>query len=193
MSIYEKLRDIQTQVNVEKTHENKFGGFMYRNVEDIYKAIKEIEKTFNVVLVMTDDIIFEGERSYIRATATLIDIDDPHHQINTYGHAEIDSGKAKMDKSQITGSASSYAKKYALSALLLLDDTKDADSEAIGQQKVGKMIATSLHDRCKGDEELEKFLLGAMGIKKWDDLINDHYYVLNSNWDKYVKAYEEKK
>lgn len=192
MSIYEKLRDIQTEVNVEKTHENKFGGFMYRNVEDIYKAVKEIEKVYNVVLIMKDDLVTEGERAYIKATATLYDIEE-NTQIDTYGYAEIDSGKAKMDKSQITGSASSYAKKYALSALLLLDDTKDADSEAIGQKKIGKIIATSLHDRCKGDEELEKFLLGAMGIKKWDELINDHYYVLNSNWDKYVKAYEEKK
>lgn len=192
MSIYEKLRDIQTQVNVEKTHENKFGGFMYRSVEDIYKAVKEIEKEYNVVLVMDDDLVIEGERAYIKATATLFDIEGDQ-SINTHGYAEIDSGKAKMDKSQITGSASSYAKKYALSALLLLDDTKDADSEAIGQQKVGEMIATSLHDRCKGDEELEKFLLKAMGIKKWGDLINDHYYVLNANWNKYVKAYEEKK
>jgi hypothetical protein len=183
-----KLTTIQAEIKGEKKRKNDFNNFMYRNVEDIYNEVKPLLSREGITLYVTDEVVDIGGKAFIKASAHLKDEKD---EMTCEGWAAIDFNHKGWDMSQATGAASSYARKYALNGLFLLDDSKDPDATSIGQQKIGKMIATSLHDRCKGDEDLEKFLLKAMGIKKWDELINDHYYVLNSNWDKYVKAYGE--
>jgi hypothetical protein len=186
--VTEKLTTVQAEIKGEKKRKNDFNNFMYRNVEDIYNEVKPLLSREGITLYVTYEVVDIGGKAFIKATAHLKDEKD---EMTCEGWAAIDFNHKGWDMSQATGAASSYARKYALNGLFLLDDSKDPDATSIGQQKIGKMIATSLRDRCKGDEDLEKFLLKAMGIKKWDELINDHYYVLNSNWDKYVKAYGE--
>ena len=188
-NIYEILRQVQAEINVKKTHENKFAGFMYRNAEDIFSAIKPLSEKYGFTIVIRDSICEMSNRLFLKSTASFC-IDD-ENAICSDGYAEIGSPQNGMNLSQATGSASSYARKYALSALLLLDDGADADMEPLSQKTVGKMIADSLHDRCKGDDKLEAFLLKAMGIKKWDELINGHYHVLDKKWDLYVKKFKE--
>ena len=128
MSIYTKLCDIHQKVKVPKNRKNDFGNFQYRSAEDIMKAVKKVEPELHVVLIVTDDAVLVGNRNYIKATARLIDT-ETGESIETCAFArEPENPKAKMDESQTTGSASSYARKYALSALLSLDDSIDPDS-----------------------------------------------------------------
>jgi hypothetical protein len=117
---------IINEMKVPKEHRNNFGNYNYRNAEDILEALKPICLKENVLPNVTDEIIYVGNRYYIKAVATLTDIEDKT-SIFSIGYAREDETKKGMDVAQITGSASSYARKYALNGLLCLDDTKDAD------------------------------------------------------------------
>lgn len=128
MSIAEKLMRIQTRIKVPKSRVNDFGNFKYRSAEDIMKALKPLEKEFQVALKISDDVIAVGANVYIKATVSLVDLENGE-SISTCALArEPAMPKAKMDESQTTGSASSYARKYALSGMFLLDDSIDPDS-----------------------------------------------------------------
>lgn len=118
-----KLAKIQKELRAPKGQTNKFGGYKYRNCEDILQAVKPL--LGDLVLTISDEIVQVGERYYIKATASLTDGDNTH-SVSAYAREE--EVKKGMDASQITGSASSYARKYALNGLLAIDDTKDADS-----------------------------------------------------------------
>lgn len=121
------LAQIQAKVKVGKDLRNNFGGFNYRNVESIYEAIKPILAEFDCSLVVSDEIVLIGDRFYIKATAT---ISDSVGGIigSACAYAREAAEKKGMDACQLTGSTSSYARKYALGGLLLLDDSKDIDS-----------------------------------------------------------------
>lgn len=125
--INEKLARIQNAVKVNKTQYNSFGKFYYRNAEDIYDAVKPIASGMGAVITMDDDLIEKGGRVFIMATATIADVVDKEDKLTVKAFAELPTEKKGMDQSQITGAASSYARKYALGGLLLLDDNKDAD------------------------------------------------------------------
>lgn len=127
MSIaFEELNKIQKKLKVSKNHFNKFGGYNYRNAEDILEAVKPLcEKT---VCNVTDELVLIGDRYYIKATAKLTNIEDKNDFVLSNGFARESESKKGMDDSQITGSTSSYARKYALNGLFCIDDTKDADS-----------------------------------------------------------------
>lgn len=128
MGIAEKLMRIQTRIKVPKSRVNDFGNFKYRSAEDIMKALKPLEKEFQVALKISDDVIAVGANVYIKATVSLVDLENGE-SISTCALArEPATPKAKMDESQTTGSASSYARKYALSGMFLLDDSIDPDS-----------------------------------------------------------------
>ena len=123
------LASIQKSMKVPKTHENKFGHYMYRNCEDILEAFKALE--LPISLTVSDEIVLIGDRFYVRATATL------HHadktvSVTAYAREPLD--KKGMDEAQITGATSSYARKYALNGLFAIDDTKDADTTNIGTE-----------------------------------------------------------
>lgn len=123
--MYKKLNKIQTELKVAKTKRNNFGNFDYRSCEDILEALKPLLKQEGLVLLLNDDIITVGERVYVKSTATLT---DGENKIETVAMArESLAPKAKMDESQTTGSASSYARKYALNGLFCIDEGKDAD------------------------------------------------------------------
>jgi len=126
-SILIKLNQIQSSLVAPKGQMNKFGNYKYRSAEDVLEAVKPHLKTTNTVLTVADKIILIGERYYIEATATLWDCES-EESINNTAFAREEEIKKGMDSSQITGSVSSYARKYALNGLLAIDDTKDSDS-----------------------------------------------------------------
>lgn len=125
-NIYSKLSIIQSDLKVPKNQYNKFGDYSYRNCEDILEALKPILKEIGTVITLSDEIELLGNRYYIKATATLTDIDSKESVSNS-AFAREDEARKKMDGSQLTGSASSYARKYALNGLLAIDDTRDSD------------------------------------------------------------------
>lgn len=128
MELLEKLSNIQQKMKVLKNMYNSFGKYYYRNAESILEAFKTFEEEYKVTLTVSDDIFIHGDRIYVQATATIMDC-ETKEQISTKAFARESLDKKGMDDSQITGAASSYARKYALNGLFLLDDTKDADTE----------------------------------------------------------------
>ena len=128
MNIIEKLAAVQYEMKAPKNLTNKFGGYNYRNAEGILEAFKPYEKKYGVALVVGDEIVEIGGRVYVKATATFHDTESVETIVNTAFAREADTKKG-MDDAQITGAASSYARKYALNGLFLLDDNKDPDSD----------------------------------------------------------------
>lgn len=125
-NIYSKLFIIQSSLKVPKNQYNQFGDYSYRNCEDILEALKPILKETGTVITLSDEIELLGARYYVKATATLTDVDSKESVSNS-AFAREDEARKKMDGSQLTGSASSYARKYALNGLLAIDDTRDSD------------------------------------------------------------------
>ena len=128
MSLKEKLMRIQTELKAPKNLRNSFGNYNYRNAEGILEALKPYEKMYGVATILSDEIINISGRFYVKAIASIMDI-STEKMISTTAYAREDESKKGMDGSQITGASSSYARKYALNALFLLDDSKDADSD----------------------------------------------------------------
>lgn len=139
MNIYEKLLNIQAELKAPKGQENKFGHYKYRSCEDILEAVKPLLAKNKVILQLTDKIECLGNRYYIKATAILIDTEDTKNgeiaYIENTAYARESEEKKGMDDSQITGTASSYARKYALNGLFCIDDTKDADTNEFKEQQ----------------------------------------------------------
>ena len=127
MKIREKLTKIQTELKAPKSQYNNFGKYKYRSLEDIMEALKPLLKEISACLVVEDDIKMVGDRIYVVAKATLLDADSDD-SISAQAMARESEQKKGMDESQITGTASSYARKYCLNGLFAIDDTKDADS-----------------------------------------------------------------
>lgn len=131
-TIYQKLIEIQTELKAPKSQFNKFGCYNYRNCEDVLEAVKPLCAKHDVVPLLSDEIVLVGERYYVKAVAKVTDGKD---EITTTAFARESFDKKGMDESQITGSASSYARKYALNGLFCIDDTKDADFMDNSQNK----------------------------------------------------------
>lgn len=127
MTIYEKLATIQANLKAPKDLYNKFGKYPYRSAESILETVKPLLKETGTVINLTDDVLIQGNRYYIKATVTLIDI-ETGEKFSTTAFAREEDVKKGMDSSQITGAASSYARKYALNGLFAIDDNKDSDA-----------------------------------------------------------------
>ena len=127
MNIYEKLSEVQNELKAPKSKYNSFGKYNYRSCEDILEAVKPILKAKKLAMTVKDDVFNVGDRFYIMATVTVFDCESEDKLITT-AFAREDNDKKGMDGSQITGSSSSYARKYALNGMFAIDDTKDADS-----------------------------------------------------------------
>ena len=124
-TIHQALINIQGELKAPKSNYNKFGNYAYRSAEDILEALKPLLKKNNCTLTLKDDIILIGDRFYIKAIATL---SNEKGSIEASAMAREDESKKGMDGAQITGSCSSYARKYALNGLFAIDDTKDPDA-----------------------------------------------------------------
>lgn len=133
MSILEKLAAVQQEVKAPKNLYNSFGDFKYRSAESILEAVKPVLAKNNATIILSDSIEEVGGRIYVKATATIYDIEDGTAFFTSAFAREPDE-KKKMDSAQITGTASSYARKYAMNGLLLLDDTKDPDTDEYQRQ-----------------------------------------------------------
>lgn len=129
MTVYEKLIKVQKELKAPKNQRNSFGNYNYRSCEDILEALKPVLAENGATVFLSDKpIVKENLWSYIESTVTFVDIESGESVTATAFARESESKKG-MDVSQITGSASSYARKYALNGLFLIDDTKDADTD----------------------------------------------------------------
>lgn len=128
MSLKEKLSKIQREIKVPKELYNKFGGYYYRNAETILSEFKNYEEDLKVSLILEDEVVEVAGNIYVKATAILMDCES-EERIYATAYARESKQKNGMDEAQITGSASSYARKYALNGLFLLDDVKDPDTD----------------------------------------------------------------
>lgn len=137
MELINKLAEIQHELKAPKNQFNSFGKYKYRSAEDILEAAKPLCNTRGIVLFINDSIEQVGDRIYIKATASVTDGE------NTFGvsaYAREAEEKKGMDSSQVTGAASSYARKYALNGLFCIDDTKDADSATNQVHEIRKLM-----------------------------------------------------
>ena len=130
MTILEKLQKIQLELKVSKDQKNSFGNYKYRSAEDILEALKPFKEKYSVLFKITDELKELAGRVFVDSEAKIIDIEevDRESSISSKAQAIIDFDAKGMQNPQRTGSASSYAKKYALGNLLLIDDTKDSDA-----------------------------------------------------------------
>ena len=128
LTLKQKLSAIQTKIKAPKNLYNSFGKYNYRNAESILEAVKPYLDSLNLYLTIHDEIENIGDRFYVKAVVELGDCNTDEY-ITTYAYAREESEKKGMDGSQVTGATSSYARKYALNGLFLLDDTKDADTD----------------------------------------------------------------
>lgn len=135
MNIYKKLYNVQQSLKAPKDLHNSFANYNYRTTEAILEAAKPLLKENNLIILLDDEVETRGEYNYIRATAKIVDIETGEH-LETSALAREDRDRKKFDSPQITGSCSSYARKYALSGLLAIDNTKDSDVTNTQQEEV---------------------------------------------------------
>lgn len=194
MNIYEKLSNIQNELKAPKGQFNKFGGYKYRSCEDILEAVKPICKKYKTVLVLSDTLVNIGERYYIQATARLTDIEANKESedtcISNTAYAREEESKKGMDGSQITGTASSYARKYALNGLFNIDDTKDADTDEFTKQQqidddkvIDKTKVDALNKSIKNagiKDEVVELILSQYGYTSTNEIkIKDYMQIIS--------------
>ena len=126
-SIYKKLLDVQTELKAPKSQVNEFGNYNYRSCEDILEGLKPLLKQVKATVILTDEIKLVGDRYYVEATCKFVDI-ETGDVLENKSLAREDESKKGMDLAQVTGSCSSYARKYALNGMFCIDDVKDSDA-----------------------------------------------------------------
>lgn len=133
LNVWQKLNRVQVELKAPKNQYNNFGKYKYRSCEDILEGLKTLLEKYNVAILLSDSVEQVGGRYYLVAEAEFVDC-ETGNSIKKYGRAREEETKKGMDSSQITGSASSYARKYALNGLFAIDDTKDSDATNNGTQ-----------------------------------------------------------
>ena len=131
--IFAALMAVQAELKAPKNQHNSFGKYDYRSAEDIIEAVKPLLKENGLFLNMSDDIVLIGDRYYVKATVKVVDV-VTGESVQTSALAREASQKKGMDESQVTGTASSYARKYALNGLFAIDDNRDADTDEYARQ-----------------------------------------------------------
>ena len=152
-----KLIDMQAELKAPKGRTNSFGGYKYRSCEDILEAVKPILKKYDCSLSLSDELKNIGDRYYIEAIAELVD-NDNNERVTVTAFARETETKKGQDESQITGTASSYARKYALNGLFLIDDTKDADTDEYRAENTNRAHKTTAKEVEQGEEQIKKDL-----------------------------------
>ena len=172
-SVYLKLVEVQNKLKAPKNQFNKFGNYAYRNCEDILEALKPILSEVKAVVNISDEVVLVGERYYIKATVKFIDA-ETGEIVEASAMAREEENKKGMDSSQLTGSTSSYARKYALNGLFAIDDTKDSDTTNTHGKEDSKSNVITLTDK-----QLNRMYaiakLGGYDKVKVDRLINQKY------------------
>ena len=186
MSVYTKLLNVQSELKAPKSQYNSFGKYKYRSCEDILEALKPILSKNKATVIISDDILFVEGRYYIKATVKFIDTENGEIVENS-ALAREEEIKKGMDASQITGSVSSYARKYALNGMFAIDDTKDSDSTnthgtennkpestKLSAKQVGRLLAIGLKAGIK-EPDIKKVIKSEFGKDKIEDLNKDQY------------------
>nr|DAK10229.1 MAG TPA: ERF superfamily protein [Caudoviricetes sp.] len=177
----QRVGDIQHKLKAPKGQYNSFGKYNYRSCEDILESVKPLLKEHNLALLIDDEIVQIGERYYVKATAK---ITDGRECVSATAYAREPDTKKGMDESQITGATSSYARKYALNALLCIDDTKDADTMDNSKKPVQQTQETvynwqTLKARATqggiSEEDLVHYVTETLKVKKPSELTQEHY------------------
>lgn len=143
MNVFEKLLAVQTELKVPKGQYNSFGKYKYRSCEDILEAVKPLLAKYKALLFLYDEIEHIGERYYVVAHATFVDVETGETIEKFRSNANESDNHKGMSSEQITGTASSYARKYCLNGLFLIDDTKDADTDEYKIQQDGAKKSVS--------------------------------------------------
>lgn len=176
MKLTEKLIAIQAQLKAPKDKTNNFGGYKYRSCESILEAVKPLLQAQGCILTISDEIVESGNRIYVKAKATL---SDGEGEYTTFGFAREPESKKGMDEPQVTGTASSYARKYALNGLFAIDDTKDADTDEYARE-TGRASGRKAPAAAKPAEAEKKpemlFKCSACGKEITGETINGHAY-----------------
>lgn len=184
----ENLIKIQSELKAPKNQKNTFGGYNYRSCEDILEAVKPLLKQYNCLLTITDELVNIGERYYIKATAT---IKDETSSMTVSGFAREEETKKGMDASQITGACSSYARKYALNGLFLIDDNKDSDAtNKHGKDEPEIKKAENLTDKSK---TAKMPLKDSMLKKAIERIEQEDYAVFQKTLDAFDVTEDQKK
>ena len=177
----QRVGDIQHKLKAPKGQYNSFGKYNYRSCEDILEGVKPLLKEHDLALLIDDEIVQIGERYYVKATAK---ITDGREIVSATAYAREPDTKKGMDESQITGATSSYARKYALNALLCIDDTKDADTMDNSKKPVQQTQETvynwqTLKARATqggiSEEDLVHYVTETLKVKKPSELTQKHY------------------
>jgi hypothetical protein len=184
-NVYMKLVEVQSKLKAPKSQFNKFGNYAYRNCEDILEALKPLLNEVKAIINISDDVVLVGERYYIKATVKFI-CAETGEIIEASAMAREEENKKGMDSSQLTGSTSSYARKYALNGLFAIDDTKDSDTtnthnkdtskasnnnEVISEAQVKRLFVLA-----KGkDTDKVKSVVDKYGFKSSKDITKDKY------------------
>lgn len=178
MKVYEKLLNIQAALKAPKSQYNNFGKYSYRSCEDILEAVKPLLLQNKAILNITDEVVQVGERFYVKAVAKLTDVEDGSSTEVT-AYAREDETKKGMDLAQVTGSVSSYARKYALNGLFCIDDTKDSDStNTHGKDKPteGKNNNTGNDEKINEAQAKRMFALAKGNTELVKDVLMKHKY-----------------
>lgn len=191
MNIYEKLLKAQVELKAPKGQYNSFGKYKYRSCEDILEALKPVLDKFKLTLFIKDDVIEVNGRNYVKAVITLVNIEKPDEIIETSALAREEREKKGMDGSQITGASSSYARKYALNGMFMIDDTKDSDST----NTHGKEEKTEAERKKEAIETINKLADTEEKTEKVFDMIAkfNKNSLLDCSLDELKKVYKELK
>lgn len=202
MNIYEKLAIVQQELIAPKNQFNKFGNYNYRSCEDILEGLKPLLQKVKAAVKITDEVVLIGERYYIKATAEFIDCEQELVTITNTAFAREEESIKGMSSSQITGSASSYARKYALNGLFCIDDVKDADTrdnrqneaaeqkkaeeqqKEIERMKISEIKVKALQERCEKEGVAVEKIVNLYKVKSLADLSEKQFRNINDNWEK---------
>lgn len=184
MNTYEKLAAVQQELKAPKDKKNTSVGYSYRSAEGILEAVKPVLKKYEAAIILSDEIVETGGRIYVKATAKFIDVAASgvkvtseemtfNGGISVTAFAREAETKKGLDDSQITGTASSYARKYALNGLFLIDDTKDADTDEYARQTKAEKrpsVTEELRDLAKKAEVPESSICTQAGVDRLEDI-----------------------
>lgn len=182
MAIHEKMMKIQTTLKAPKNLFNSFGNYKYRNAEGILEAVKPLLAENKLSMYISDDVQAVNDRVYVKATVSIFDIETGESVMATASAREA-LNKKGMDDSQITGTASSYARKYALNGIFLLDDTKDADTDENQKECTAR---ANKQEQEKNKEKLDQMKISLVKQKTLLDLCEDEKFDIN----KILKSYK---
>lgn len=199
LNVWQKLNRVQVELKAPKNQWNIFGKYYYRSCEDILEGLKTLLEKYNVAILLSDSVEQVGERYYLVAEAEFVDC-ETGDSIKKYGRAREEEAKKGMDSSQITGSASSYARKYALNGLFAIDDTKDSDATNDGSQS-NTQAQKSSNDYTINQNQLKR--LYAIASKKGfnSETVKEHVKkrfgkepkeLNKTEYDRVVEGYEKK-